>query len=621
MSNYVVTGACETLAPGGWGAARIGVATLTISDSGSNSGGFTFTRQTEPASDALTEITLNTLDSKFVINGSHIVTDFKVYIGSALWHSGQIQLLEFVNPSNGVKYFFQLQGGSGAEAVSTLSDWKSLLAASDFSGKSAYSEGDLIHTAQFASDAPPMDEKLNLTAGNDSIIALTGHDTIYGGDGNDTIKAGSGHDQLNGGNGNDIFILLTASPSTASAFLDADSIFGGTGTDELSFDLGELKSRTVINIDLKLGTAAVSGASHAPSTLQSIENVRISGANPAYNDITIIGSDGANVIDLSGSKFGSTRIYTGSGGDVITGLAGDSTIDGGSGNDIINMTGGSHHILGNTGNDRIINAGSGEMFADGGTGNDVIHGGSGTDKIIGSNGDDSLMGGSGNDSIYGGIGGDSMSGDAGNDLIYGSEGNDTIDGVSGQDTISGGSGDDLIFGGAGNLVAIYGSDGNDNIHSGGQSTPPPDLPEPTAGQTMFGGNGNDTLTGDWGQNIFDGGAGYDLMQGFVFDGSSKVADHARDIFILDGPDKKGHVGISETVTYFEHGIDKLDISDLDEVMRLSSGNFKNNGEAQMHFNAWSAMLEADLDGDGKADWTAEVYTVGHAQLTNSDFIF
>jgi Ca2+-binding RTX toxin-like protein len=66
----------------------------------------------------------------------------------------------------------------------------------------------------------------------------------------------------------------------------------------------------------------------------------------------------------------------------------------------------------------------------------------GNDILTGSAGNDSLDGGLGDDSLYGGNGNDSLDGGLGNDSLYGGNGNDTLLGGLGNDILVGGAGAD-----------------------------------------------------------------------------------------------------------------------------------------------------------------------------------
>lgn len=244
------------------------------------------------------------------------------------------------------------------------------------------------------------------------------------------------------------------------------------------------------------------------------------------NDDILLGTPEEDVI---AAFDGHDIVYGREGNDVIFGGNGDDTLIGGSGNDT---------IYGEGGNDRIF----------GGEGDDVIFGGSGNDAIYGEEGDDILAGGDGDDIVSGGSGNDHMFGDTGDDRLFGDAGDDLLDGGDGNDLLSGGLGNDAIIAGGGDDTVVIGpgpgeaqapaqlpatSDGNDT-YSGGDGFDTYDassaseavvidLATGTASgsqigtdqivgfEAAIGGTGNDTMTGDDGDNLLIGGAGDDRL--------------------------------------------------------------------------------------------------------------
>ncbi|WP_018044546.1 hypothetical protein [Methylobacterium sp. 88A] len=75
------------------------------------------------------------------------------------------------------------------------------------------------------------------TAGNDTIMAGKGGDTIDGGAGNDTIKGGKGGDTIDGGTGSDRIYAGTGG-DTIDGGIGSDKLFAGTGADSVRFEAG-----------------------------------------------------------------------------------------------------------------------------------------------------------------------------------------------------------------------------------------------------------------------------------------------------------------------------------------------------------------------------------------------
>jgi Ca2+-binding RTX toxin-like protein/pectin methylesterase-like acyl-CoA thioesterase len=221
----------------------------------------------------------------------------------------------------------------------------------------------------------------------------------------------------------------------------------------------------------------------------------------------------------------------------------------------------------------------------------------GNDQIFGNGGDDTLTGGNGDDRMNGGSGNDTMDGGDGLDQMYGGAGNDTMDGGFGNDSMVGEDGDDLMFGG----------DGNDR---------------------MLGGNGNDNMFGDAGDDIMDGDAGNDRMTGgagddFITGGLGRdqmVGSAGADRFDFNALNESV-VGANRDVVYFEHDGDKIDVSNIDANSTVGGnqaftfiGTSAFSAAGQLRFS--SGVLQADVNGDGNADFEVRVVT---GSLASGDF--
>lgn len=197
-------------------------------------------------------------------------------------------------------------------------------------------------------------------------------------------------------------------------------------------------------------------------------------------------------------------IYAGAGNDTVRAGLGDDSVRGGDGNDELRGNDGNDSLAGGRGNDTLI----------GNDGNDSLRGQAGDDSLNGSNGGDTLVGGVGNDTLIGEDDSDLVSGGDGNDVIdtggrsglplpdidypglYPADPTplndlDTVFGGAGNDTIRTGDDADLIFGGV----------GNDDIDGGFDA------------DTIFGGQGTDTIVGGEGSDSIEAGLGNDLVYG------------------------------------------------------------------------------------------------------------
>ncbi len=242
-------------------------------------------------------------------------------------------------------------------------------------------------------------------------------------------------------------------------------------------------------------------------------NVQASSDYSTLTTIEIEGGGGDDAITVN--SLVAALISGGDGADSIGSGSGNDTIDGGAGND---------SIAGNGGNDMIT----------GGTGNDVLNGNINDDTLEGGEGDDSLFGGDGNDILSDSSGRTVVDGSFGNDVITTGDGDDSIQTGPGADTVDSGGGDDTV----------RNADGPDDIELGagddifdGRA-----FGRTGAGDTVFGGDGDDQLTGDALSDSFDGGAGNDRLTGGAGD-NTLIGGEGNDTVIggagndsLDGDD-------------------------------------------------------------------------------------
>ena len=348
---------------------------------------------------------------------------------------------------------------------------------------------------------------INGNGGDDSIDALGGNDVVRGGFGDDDLFGGAGDDRLFGDNGNDVLVGNTGS----------DRMYGGVGDDVMVWNNGD-------------GSDLMEGGDGTDVTI-------VNGADTAGDEFTInpngarVDFDRVNLVPFS-LDIGTTERL------VVNGLGGNDEITGTSGL-----------------------AGLIRLELNGGNGNDDIFGGDGDDVLTGGNGDDHLEGFRGNDIMLGGWGNDEMEWDNGDgsDVMEGGNGYDTVD-VDGSTT----DGDVFTIARNGarvdfdrvNLVPfsldigtsekleVKGLGGNDTITAG------PGL-KGVIELELFGGQGNDTITGSNGNDVIAGGAGSDLLTG----------NRGRDTFVFD----RGQ----DVITDFEHGKDKIVLSGFNWIQDFS----------------------------------------------------
>ncbi len=286
-------------------------------------------------------------------------------------------------------------------------------------------------------------------------------------------------------------------------------------------------------------------------------------------DGLLLGDEGTDN-DLIDAPNGDDSIDAGAGDDRVFGGSDDDTIEGGVGND---------QIFGGSGVDRITDA-SGREEVFGGDGHDFIDvsGPDATalpdvgypyqspdpvsgnlipfpgyaadtdpeddkDTVFGGAGDDRIITGDDNDVIDGGTGSDRISAGFDDDTVYGRTGFDLIEGGEGNDYIEGGAGDDIIFGGLEDPFADLVSFPDDEPDTNGFQ----DLVPENNGDTIFGGNGNDSIFGQDDDDTLFGGAGNDYVDGDVDD----------DVIALGDGDDTGIGGQGDDVIEGGQGADTI----------------------------------------------------------------
>ncbi len=325
------------------------------------------------------------------------------------------------------------------------------------------------------------------------------------------------------------------------------------------------------------------------------------------NAYCIVDAGGNDTLDMSGWSYDQLLNLTiSSSSDTapsvsnIGGLTGNLTLA--VGTVIENAIGGSGDdlIYGNTANNFLV----------GNSGNDSLYGDDGNDEIFGSQGDDYLKGGSGDDLIVGNRGDDKMYGGSGDDTMVwnNGDGSDRMDGDSGHDTVqvngADGAGDEFEIRSNGDHVEfervnlgpftldirdteqleVRGQGGDDSI----------DASDLDAGQIklrLYGGDGDDTITGSEGRDYINGGNGDDLMTG---------GDGA-DTFLF----RRG----GDTITDFENGVDRI---------KISAGN---------EYDSWDEVVavatqegnDVEIDFGGNDVLTLENFDINN--LDASDFLF
>ena len=371
---------------------------------------------------------------------------------------------------------------------------------------------------------------------------------------------------------------------------------------------GVITVRTIHARDVQFDTWVRTADRHDPQSYYTLSQTHftthggkaiVAGNAMAEAGIAGVTFDGTIHADHFFGTTGDDHIFGYDNDDELHGGSGDDHIDGGTGNDIIYGDDGCDVLVGNTGDD-VLHGGMGDDLVQGNEGNDVLFSDAGNDMLDGGTGDDVLYGGDGKDTLIGFTGNDALDGGGGNDMLDAGTGDDALDGGDGNDTLVGFTGNDVLDGGS----------GNDKLDAG------------TGDDVLDGGAGDDRLDGGAGIDVLIGGPGADILTGgshmdrFVFrEGdmggtTSATADHITDFSHIDG--------------------DRIDLSDVDanalrsgvqHFVFIGSETFDHiAGELRVGRLGSATVLQADTDGDGRADFAVFIDNHLDAVLSRADLI-
>ncbi|ESQ92493.1 hypothetical protein ABAC460_03080 [Asticcacaulis sp. AC460] len=329
-----------------------------------------------------------------------------------------------------------------------------------------------------------------------SLNGMRGNDTITGGSGNDTITGNSGDDYINGGNG-------------------SDEMHGGAGIDKLSY--GDATGGVAVDLRLTVTQNTLGSGLDKISGFENLEG-------SDFGD-RLTGTSGSNIISGRGGHddihglAGNDKLYGGNGNDTVTGDQGDDLITGGAGGDV---------LWAGDGNDTL-------SYADATAGVtvdlqypawDIVYQ---NQTASGGDAEGDLL--RGFEHVTGGWGHDSLTGNEYVNLLIGAAGNDTIVAMDGDDTVMGGAGGDRMSGGYGiDLLSYVGAVAgvrinlNVDLSTFKQSASAGEAQGDVIDgfENVLGGNGNDTVTGDYLDNRLGGAGGDDVL----------IGDYGQDV--LDG---------------------------------------------------------------------------------------
>jgi len=353
--------------------------------------------------------------------------------------------------------------------------------------------------------------------GNDTLIGNNLNNVLKGNNGNDVLQGMYGADVLNGGNSIDAASYSLAATGVVASlqnnavntndaagdsYISIENLVGSVFNDILIGSSSDNSLEGGMGSDILVGNGGNDTASYASA--QSGVNVALNSPTVTLNlSAQLLGSavqavvitDGSS--DANGDKLVDIRNLSGSAfDDSLTGDNQNNTLSGGSGNDWLVGLGGNNILNGGDGSDTasysfmskaislnlstVINANGDVKVVTTGSNYDILNS---IENVVGTNFNDTLIG------------------DAKNNVIEGGKGTDVIDGKGGIDTVSYEHANDAV------VVSLL------------LSTQLPFLAGEASGdkisnvENIRGSQFNDILTGNFDDNVIEGGAGSDLIVG------------------------------------------------------------------------------------------------------------
>ncbi len=467
-------------------------------------------------------------------------------------------------------------------------------------------------------------------------------DSLAGQPGNydEIFDGGAGADRMSGGGGNDTYWVDNT----------GDSVVELANKGNASYGIDEIRSSVSYTLSANVENLILTGSSSINGTGNTLVNL-------------LIGNDGNNILD------GGAGIdqYAGGKGDdiyIIDDLSETAITEASNGgNDTIKLkvnTNGAYVLGNNIENAMVIGTGIIDLSGNDGnnqlTGNaksNTLTGGAGDDRLSGAGGMDIMKGGSGNDTYvvdnvldtvdeegnsdaadwisasinislasYTGIENITFTGNAalkaygnaGNNILMGNNGNNWLDGGSGADDLDGGKGNDTyIVDSADDSVTELANGGTDVIYSRVTYTLSDNIENITlSGPKNINATGNalkNTLIGNDGNNVLDGGSEIDSLKGGLGDDSyivdlikngnvvklqdtiTEMASQGTDTLAL----RAGNLGLSTAATLtLSANLEKIDIQLTDGNLLNIIGNTANNS---LIGNNVSNKLDGGLGND------------------------
>jgi Ca2+-binding RTX toxin-like protein len=420
-----------------------------------------------------------------------------------------------------------------------------------------------------------------------------------------------------------------------------ESVTAGAGNDTI-INTGLIEFKVALGEGLN--TLSNSGNGQIENVTAGAGNDKV--INTGLIEFNVELGEGSNTLTNSG-KGQIGFVIAGSGNDIVTnsGTIGQMIL--GKGDDKLTNSGNIGIIDMGDGDDVVVNTGT--VFTlnpiNLGVGNDTFTGGAKNDLVFGGAGDDVVKLGAGNDAFSTGATDNSVDG---NDFLDGGTGVDVLV-ITGTDNTtvnldtvehdlaafgfttkvakntlaSATLGTDVFTG----FEGVHGSLGGNTIYGSAIAN---NLTGAWGVDLLVGLAGNDTLVGDDEQDHLSGGLGRDVLTGNFELGSGGDADRFLYAAITESGTTKA---TRDLITDFEDGLDEIWLNPIDANTKNGTTDDQftfigNNalftgaaGQLRTYWTANGHIVEGDVNGDKKADFSIEVFDPLHAiAFDQGDFV-
>jgi Ca2+-binding RTX toxin-like protein len=452
----------------------------------------------------------------------------------------------------------RLDGGPGSDTISGAAGLDTV----DYAGSTV---GVNVSLDGVPNDGPDN----NIHADVENVLGSDHDDRLTGSAADNRLDGGAGNDALSGGSGSD-WLVGGPGADELSGASEADHLTGGD--DEDTADYAERPSGVTVTLDGLPGSGNLAdGPPGIRDTVDSdVENIRggagddVLTGNAQANlldgglgDDDLHGLGGVDTVDYSAR---SVELFVDLGGPATSGAA-DESDDVSA--DIENVIGGSaNDVLVGSSVANLVQGRAGDDVLDGAAGPDTLRGGDGVDwasyegraasvfaDLDGALSDDGEAGEG--DTLVSDV--EAVEGGAGNDVLTGGASDNVLDGAAGADQLSGGGGADAVDYSDRTAVVTADADGvaGDDGSPGEGDTIAADV------EDLYGGSGDDTLSGNAAPNLLFGGAGADRLDG----GPGEDA-----LFGEDGGDELTTRDVDLDLASCGAGDDLVRPDELDEVL-------------------------------------------------------